>query len=340
MKLPPVQPHLEEAGQDEILFVRESSSAGARMWEAAALGAAGSPARPLRTLGGPLRAARWAPDGRALAYQTRGGQTLVAAALDGDRSTAVSPVAHYVFDSVSAWSPDSRKIAYSGRFGLEIVNADGTGRRRIAWYRDEYDPAWSPDGTTIAFTRARWPPTSLTPPHGQLLIVSAKGAERVSLLSPRPSIPVGASFSPNGDWIATGSLRGEGVTVVNARGSGEVLKLAGCCPARQVAWSPDGEKIAFLNGESALGAFGGIVDLASGRVTVLRPPAGIPRVARGPAWAPDGSKLAFVACVPVRGGGCALYAVNRDGREFVRLARVCRACGGAGLVAPAWRRTE
>lgn len=338
--LPPAHPRLEDMEQDEILFVRESPAAGEGTWEAAALSAAGPPARSLRTLGGPLRAARWAPDGRALAYQTTAGQTLLAVALDADRSTVVSPVAHYVFDSVSAWSPDSRRIAYSGRFGLEVVNADGTGRRRIAWYRDEYDPAWSPDGTTIAFTRVRWPPASLTPQHGQLFIAAAKGGERVSLLSARPSIPVGASFSPDGDWIATGSLRGAGLTVVAADGSGEVLKLAGCCAVRQVAWSPDGGKIAFLNGESELGAFGGIVDVASGRVTVLRPPSGIPRLARGPAWAPDGSKLAFVSCTPARGGGCALYTVSSDGKEFVKLATVCRGCGRAGLVAPAWRRAE
>lgn len=339
----PAGPHVPAAApgvRPEMLFVRESPVPSPGTWEIAAIDMSGPPARPLRPLDGPLQAARWSPDGRWLAYQARTSQTLRVASLGGGAGASVSPVGYHTYDAAAAWSPDSRRIAYSGTLGVTVANRDGTARRRVAWFRDEYDPAWSPDGTKIAFTRARWAPGSLAPRHGRLFVARADGRGRAQLLPARPSIPVGPSFSPDGDLIATGSFRGAGVTVVRADGSGGVRKLAGCCAARQVAWSPDGERIAFLNGESELGVFGGVVDVASGRVTILRPPPHIPRLVRGPAWAPDGSRLAFVACAPEPGGTCKLYSVDRDGLVFVRLARVCLACGRAGLVAPGWRRAR
>ena len=65
-----------------------------------------------------------------------------------------------------AWSPDGRRIAFrifdgrrfesAGNSDLFVVNADGSGLRRLTrgaanvrWF------AWSPDGRTVAFLRNR-----------------------------------------------------------------------------------------------------------------------------------------------------------------------------------------
>jgi Tol biopolymer transport system component len=50
-----------------------------------------------------------------------------------------------------AWSPDGTRIAYVGARGITVADADGRNARVIA---DGGEPAWSPAGTRIAYTAA------------------------------------------------------------------------------------------------------------------------------------------------------------------------------------------
>jgi TolB protein len=77
-------------------------------------------------------------------------------------------VARNATSSDPAWSPDGRRIAFrridridalgyplAGNLDLYVVNADGSGLRRLTRHKNVRWIAWSPDGRTIAFLRER-----------------------------------------------------------------------------------------------------------------------------------------------------------------------------------------
>ena len=73
-----------------------------------------------------------------------------------------------------SWSPDGERIVFASpspapslSISLFVINADGSGKRRIA--RNAAQPAWSPDGRLIAFVR---PPTGNT----DIWVMNANGS--------------------------------------------------------------------------------------------------------------------------------------------------------------------
>jgi TolB protein len=102
----------------------------------------------------------WSPDGRWIAYQLRRpGTPLSEIWLVRPDGTGRRRLTDIERSAQPAWSPDSRRIAFSttaGRTNFDIytVNANGLGLRRVTSSPlDEFDPAFSPDGASIAFDR-------------------------------------------------------------------------------------------------------------------------------------------------------------------------------------------
>ena len=85
--------------------------------------------------------------------------------MNRDGSDPVNLSNHPAFDGYPAWSPDGSMIVFAsnrtadgtrGNFHLYIMNADGSHVRRLLENDgtvDDARPAWSPDGTKIAFNR-------------------------------------------------------------------------------------------------------------------------------------------------------------------------------------------
>jgi Tol biopolymer transport system component len=122
-----------------IAYTR-SDAGSSRIW---VMGADG---RGQRQLTGGGFAPDWAPDATRILY-IGGDYRLHTVNADGAgrrRIGNVGPIRS------ARWSPDGARIALTMRDAIWIVNADGSGLRRIR--QSAADPSWTPDGRHLVFT--------------------------------------------------------------------------------------------------------------------------------------------------------------------------------------------
>jgi Tol biopolymer transport system component len=108
----------------------------------------------------------WSPDGRSLSFPGNGIGINV---LDIRTGATRRLTGGSNLDDDAAWSPDGRMIAFSRtepsldpdeNAQIWVMRADGTGAHQVteeAFAHDASQPAWSPDGTTIAYTEGGRP---------------------------------------------------------------------------------------------------------------------------------------------------------------------------------------
>ncbi len=239
------------------------------------------------------------------------------------------------------WSPAGTEIAFvdplrsepsgmgdwrSGR--IWISRPDGRAKHAVAVGTE---PAWSPDGSQIAFMRYTFRPRlgrkgEFEIATGTLSIVRSERSE--AHVVARWSAEVGDELYSAPSWAPDGSslllLGGEDhpwALVLAA--TDEVRPIDGPTAAGYV-WSPSGDLLAYSN-SSTLNV---VHSNGTGRRVLARvaPYGDI----RSPAWSPDGARIAFVRCTDL---GCDLVTVRSDGTGIVRVMR-----GPAGLGAPSWSR--
>jgi hypothetical protein len=117
-------------------------------------------------------------------------------------------------DTTPAISPDGERIVYmsksSGYWQVNVVNADGTGQRRLTddWYWNGL-PVWSPDGRYILFVSTRdenWPDT-LAPSDNtafRLWVMDADGSNQQlfnELTLRLDGVPAGVAEHEAWGWI-------------------------------------------------------------------------------------------------------------------------------------------
>ena len=100
----------------------------------------------------------WSPDGEQIAFIApprnirRAESAIWVVNADGSGAAQLSsPKSQVTTDEAPAWSPDGTEIAFTRNSSLIVMKADGSSPRVLARGLDAESPVWSPDGATIAF---------------------------------------------------------------------------------------------------------------------------------------------------------------------------------------------
>ncbi len=227
------------------------------------------------------------------------------------------------------------KIAFvrylSGGSHIFVMNADGSGVTQLTESPGyDFAPAWSPDGTKIAFTRVDRVSSPGVQGQYDIAVVNADGSG-LTMLTNDPGIDQDPGWSPDGAQIAFSSYR-EGVEnfeifVMGSDGNGlrQLTNAGNGYVSGSPAWSPDGESIVFVRGGQTIpsdictmrAAGGGEVSLTSTH-----------EFESSPDWSPDGTTIVFTR---QRDIGTTIYLVDAVGggvRQIIQPA--------AGEGDPAW----
>lgn len=278
------------------------------VWASAAVACGGD--APEATRGAPEAAApaetnavldaAWSPDGaRIVVSWDRGEGPRLYGVLPGTREEPPAPSEGlpltYGNETAATWSPDRLWIAYQGRAAgntdIYRMRPDGSGSERLTDdLAEDTDPAWSPDGSRIAFISTR----GGDGPRLHMMDADGGNVRRVMFrVGTAHKDPVWARDGRRLVVVAT--VDGADVLYIVDAETGNSGRLG---TGAEPAWSPDGARVYYAERDSIF----------------WRPPDGgfrrfVLADARSPEPAPDGHRLAFI-----RGGraGSSLYLLDLD----------------------------
>jgi TolB protein len=235
------------------------------------------------------------PDGTRIAFSSRreGRFNIYVVGVDGQ---GLRRVTDGLGDSEPAWSPDGTRIAFvrgydgtnNGHANLGtcsseiyVVNEDGSGEKLLT-DGGGTDPAWSPDGTRIAFS-------SFRDDNYEIYTMDPNGGS-VTRLTYTDSAEAEPAWSPDGTRIAY---------------AGNLVQERNDCGWMGTPIAPGPDEPAEAPGVYVMNADGGEQQRVSVKGAVT-----------DPVWSPDGTKLAFVG---IFSGDGQLYTSGVNGRNRAQL---------------------
>ena len=297
-------------------------------------------------------APQWTPDSAHIVFTVGKYGAMYVAASDGARVQRISTGSgRYELDFAPHISPDGTRIVYTttrhsevkdfgllGRvimrnFEIETSALDGSDRRRLTENGEhEHDvaPAWSPDGSRIAFVREGYP----TPTESGIYVMAADGSGERRIVPFRvadiaagqrvsdSSHAFGPQWSPDGQTLAyvvnerawppgyaTEAINRNVLYTVRSDGS-ELRRAAAVVyeysftPMGPPAWSPDGQRLAFEMDEGSGSHLYTVRPDGTGLRWVLDTGYAPSGVVGEVSWSPDGAEILVTGST---------YAVRLDG---------------------------
>jgi len=261
------------------------------------------------------------------------------------------------WDLYASWSPDGRFIAFSSTRDapdpahpeanreIYVMAADGSQVRRLTFHpAADTAPAWSPDGTRIAFVSNRHP---INPDQvgdwWEIYAVDVRSGETVRLTS-RNGYATDPAWSPDGrhlayafstspNWTCTTNWD---IYVLDLTTLQEQRLTSHCGFDGYPRWSPDGRRMAFTRCDTMLFClFSRDNDIwtmnpdGTGQVNLTRDDAAQDYF---PAWSPDGAHIAFSSDRQATGDTFDVYVLAADGSSLANLTSHPR----ANDIAPYW----
>jgi len=198
------------------------------------------------------------------------------------------------------------KIAFDtnrdGNEEIYVMNPDGTGQTRLTNdAAGDFGPAWSPDGTKIAFNRGF-----------DIFVMNADGSTQTRLTS-AAAMNIAPSWSPDGTKIAFHSSRDGNfeIYVMNADGSNPTRLTSNAAGDFAPAWSPDGQRIVFRSNRDGNNEIYVMAKDGTGQTRLTVNTADD----QEPKFSGDGTKIIFTRALPTR----QIMVINADGTNPVQL---------------------
>src|SRR5689334_10701777 len=226
-------------------------------------------------------------------------------ACGGDASAPSDPTKPPISGPVVAFV-----ASQTGTKGLWVTDINGQNKRLLTQDMSAMqEPAWSPDGASLAFMLA-------LPDHVEIDVMNADGSGRMRIVNGRTN-SADPAWSPDGQRLAfAGGPHGrDTIFLMNADGS-NVRQVAPQVDlvAFSPSWSPDGAQLAFEARPS--GAGDSDIYLYTLGTGVIRQLTSTTDDDHHPTWSPDGTRIVFSRRI---GATLHLFSVAVDGSNLRQL---------------------
>ena len=196
---------------------------------------------------------RFSPDGTRVAFAAQNAGEADVWVLDIERGTRTRLTSEGNNRFFPVWSPDGSQLAFADGAGATnrvlLTSADGSGEPETLLDRDErqFPTSWVADGNVMTL-HTQYPDTAR-----DLYVLAMDGDLTPELFLATPFQERGASFSPDGQWIAYVSdesgqdevyvrpYPGPGGQVIISTGGGE-----------EAVWGPDGSELFYRNSDQVM----------------------------------------------------------------------------------------